>query len=189
LGAGLQITVRDAVQLMTTLSDNTATDLVLDRITTDAVNARMDALGLPGTRVLRKFGGGGASEAAEDRANGRFGFGVTTPREMVSLLERLEAGQVVSPEASREMLEILEHQPYHHGIGRTLAGVRVADKPGALDRLRSDVGIVYSDRGRIAMAITVDDLPETMWTVDNPGHLLISRLSLLLVDGLGRPQP
>jgi hypothetical protein len=54
-----------------------------------------------------------------------------------------------------------------------------------LDRLRADVAIVYSDRGRLAMAITVDDMPEIVWNVENPGLLMLSRLSLALVDGLG----
>ena len=85
------------------------------------------------------------------------------------------------------MLEILKRQQYQDGIGRALSGVTKATKPGALDRLRSDVGIVYGDRGRIAMAITVDDLPETVWSVDNPGFLMLSRLSAILLDGLGRP--
>jgi hypothetical protein len=67
--------------------------------------------------------------------------------------------------------------------------VPLATKPGALDRLRSDVGIVYADRGRVAMAVTTDDMPEIVWTVDNPGYLLLSKLSLILVDGLGRPLP
>lgn len=65
----------------------------------------------------------------------------------------------------------------------------LATKPGALDRLRSDVGIVYSDRGRVAMAITTDEMPEIVWTVDNPGYLLLSKLSLILLDGLGRALP
>ncbi len=61
----------------------------------------------------------------------------------------------------------------------------MATKPGALDKLRSDVGILYTKRGRIAMAITCDDIPEADWTVDNPGYLLLSRLSLILIEGLG----
>ena len=189
LAPGLTLTLRDAVHLMIAVSDNTATNLVLDRVTADAVNARMDVLGLPATRALRKIGAGGASQAGEDPANRAFGLGVSTPREMVTLLERLERGGLVSPEASRDMVEILKRQQYHDGIGRSLAGVPLATKPGALDRLRSDVGIVYSERGRIAMAITVDDLPEVVWTVDNPGYLMLSRLSLILLDGLGRPLP
>ncbi|MEO6723763.1 MAG: hypothetical protein ABIU20_04040, partial [Blastocatellia bacterium] len=57
---------------------------------------------------------------------------------------------------------------------------------GALDALRADVGILYSPRGRIAMAIYCDDMPDVAWTIDNPALLLISRLSEILVDGLGR---
>jgi beta-lactamase class A len=189
LGEGLRLTLRDAVNLMILISDNTATNLVLDALSADAVNARMEALGLQSTRALRRVGGGGDSRAAEDPANKPFGLGVSTPREMVTLLERLEAGEVVSPSAAREMIDLLKRQQYHDGIGRTLRGVPLATKPGALDHLRSDVGIVYSPRGRIAMAITCEDLPEVDYTPDNPGHLLISRLSLLLEDGLGRPSP
>jgi N-acetylated-alpha-linked acidic dipeptidase len=186
---GLTLTLRDAANLMIAVSDNTATNLVLDKVTAEAVNARMDTLGFPATRSLRKIGGGGASRAAEDPANRRFGLGVSTSREMVSLLEKIERGEVVSPEASREMIELLKRQQFRDGIGRRVTEVPRAVKPGALDRLRSDVGIFYTERGRVAMAITVDELPETVWTVDNPGYLLLSRLSDILLDELGRPEP
>jgi ubiquinone/menaquinone biosynthesis C-methylase UbiE len=134
---------------------------------------------------MRKVMGGGDSRAGLDTANKRFGLGKTTPREMVSLLEGLERGEIVSREASAEMIAILKRQQYRDGIGRTLVGVEIANKTGALDRLRSDVAIVYSERGRIAMAITVDDLPEVAWNTENPGLLLLSRLSLALLEGLG----
>jgi beta-lactamase class A len=185
LGEGLGLTLRDASNLMVVISDNTATNLVLDRVTADAVNARLEALGFAATRALKKIGETGASKAAKEPANQGFGIGVTTPREMVTLLERLEKGEIVTPSASREMLELLKRQQSHEGIGRTLRGVPVASKPGALDRLRSDVGIVYAPRGRIALAITCEDLPETDYTPDNPAYGLLSRLSLALVEGLG----
>lgn len=181
----LRLMLRDAMMLMIILSDNTATNLVLDVITTDAVNTRMDRLGFNQTRLLRKLGGGGVSKAGQNPENARFGLGVTTPREMVLLLEKLERGEIVSRKASAEMINVLKRQQYHEGIGRTLRGVEMATKPGALDKLRSDVGILYTKRGRIAMAITCDDMPETDWTVDNPGYLLLSRLSLILIEGLG----
>jgi len=182
---GLRITLRDAVNLMIVVSDNTATNLALDLLTTDAVNERMERLGLKQTRVLRKVGGGGVSRAGEDPANKPFGLGITTPREMVALLEKLHRGEVVSPAASKEMIELLKRQQDRTGIGRTLRGIPIANKPGALDRLRSDVGIIYSRQGPIAMAITCDDIAEIEWTVENPGYLLMSRLSLILIDGLG----
>jgi beta-lactamase class A len=93
---------------------------------------------------------------------------------------------VVNKNASREMLAILERQQDHRGIGRTLKGVKLASKAGALNQLRSDVGIVYSQRGRIALAITCDEMPETVWNDENPGLLMLSRLGALLVEGLGK---
>ncbi len=182
---GLHLTLRDAVNLMMTVSDNTATNLVLDVLTTDAVNRRMDALGLKKTRSLQKIGGAGKSHAAEDPVNKNFGIGVTTPREMVTLLEKLAQGEIVSASVSKEMIDLMKREQSREGIGRTLWRVPKATKSGALDHLRSDVGIFYTARGRIALAITCDDIPEIEWTIDNPGRLLASRLSLLLIAGLG----
>jgi beta-lactamase class A len=193
LSNGLQLRLRDAMTLMIVLSDNTATSLVLDVIGTDAVNSRMNKLGLTQTRLLRKIGNGGVTRSGRDPANARFGLGVTTPREMVALLEKLARGEVISRAASAEMIEVLKREQSHEGIGRRLQGVEMATKVGALDRLRSDVGIIYTKSGRIAMAITCDDMPKVDWTVDNPGYLLISRLSLILIEGLassdGLPSP
>lgn len=187
LSDGLHLSLRDAVTLMMIVSDNTATNLVLDVLTTDAVNARMDSLGLKQTRVLRKVFGGGTSHAGEDPALKPYGLGVTTPREMVTLLEKLERGEVVSREASKEMLALMKREQVHDGIGRTLNEIEMATKLGALDALRSNVGIIYTKRGRIAMAITCDEMPQVDWTSDNAGLLMLSRLSLILTEGLGKP--
>lgn len=186
LSEGLKLTLRDAVNLMMILSDNTATNLVLEVLTADAVNARMDSLGLKNTRALRKIGGGGESAAGKVEENKRYGLGMTTPHEMVMLMEKLENGEVVSQEASKEMLALMKREQGRNGIGRTLNGVSMATKSGALDALRSNVGIIYSKRGRIAMAITCDQMPEVDWTADNAGYYMLSRLSQLLLDGLGK---
>lgn len=106
---------------------------------------------------------------------------------MVRLLEALERGAVVSPEASREMLAIMKRQQYREGIGRRLRGVEIANKPGALDHLRSDIGIVYTKHGRIAMAITVEDIPVVDYCSEAEGHLLIADIVDLLLDGLAAP--
>lgn len=187
LSDGLRLTLKDAVTLMMIVSDNTATNLTLDVLTCDAVNARMEVLGFKQTRSLRKVGGGGESKALlSDDSLKKYGLGMTTPHEMVTLLEKLERGEIVSPEVSKQMIQLMKRQQFHEGIGRTLQGVEIASKPGALDALRSDVGIIYTKRGRIAMAITCDDMPETIWTDDNPGYLMLSRLSEILIEGLGK---
>ncbi|HEX8336707.1 MAG TPA: serine hydrolase [Pyrinomonadaceae bacterium] len=183
---GLRLTLRDAVTLMMELSDNTATNMVLDYLTTDAVNARMESLGFRQTRIMRRVGGGGVSREGQVEANRRFGLGRTTPREMATLVERLERGEVVSPEVSKGMLDLMKREQGTNGIWRNLWRVPKATKSGALDALRSNVGIIYHPRGRIALAVTCDDMPEPEWTPDNPAHLLMSRLSELIIDGLGK---
>lgn len=95
--------------------------------------------------------------AGKDPENKKFGLGFATPREMVLVMEKLE-----------------------------LCNVPMASKYGALDRLRSAVGILYTKKGRIAMAISCDEMQETIWSVDNPAYLLISRLSQVLAEGLAK---
>lgn len=186
LSDGLKLTLRDAVNLMMILSDNTATNLVLDVLTTDAVNARMESLGFKQIKIMRKVGSGGESMAGKDPENKKYGLGMATPREMVLVMEKLERGEIVSPAVSKEMIELMKREQGRNAIGRSLWNVPMASKYGALDRLRSAVGMLYTSNGRIAMAISCDDMPETIWSVDNPAYLLISRLSEVLADGLAK---
>jgi beta-lactamase class A len=185
LADGLRLTLRDCVNLMMLISDNTATNMVLDSLTTDAVNARMNSLGFKSTHIMRRVGSGGESKEGKDPDNKRFGLGATTPHEMVEILAKLDRGEIINAAVSKEMLDLMKREQARYAIGRTIADVPMASKYGALDHLRSCVALVYSKRGRIAIAITVDDMPEVNWSVDNPGYLLISRLSLILIDGLG----
>jgi beta-lactamase class A len=186
LSDGLRLTLRDAVNLMMILSDNTATNLVLDVLTTDAVNARMESLGFKNIKLMRKVGSGGESAAGKDPDNKKFGLGMATPREMVLVMEKLERGEIISPAVSSEMIELMKREQGRNAIGRALWDVPMASKYGALDRLRSAVGILYTKKGKIAMAISCDEMPETMWSVDNPAYLLMSRLSAVLAEGLAK---
>jgi len=189
------LTLRNIAILMIIVSDNTATNLVLDRITADAVNDYLDTIGLTVTRSNRKVRGDGTklaaptgwSKAGQKEENSKYGLGVSTPREMVKLLEMLHQGKIVSPEASKDILEIMKNQQVKDGIGRhELEGWTVASKSGSLDALRSDVGIVYTKSGPIAMAITVDGMPVTDYSPDNVGDILISKIAHVLVEGLAK---
>jgi beta-lactamase class A len=189
---GVKIPLADLTHLMIVVSDNTATNLVLDQVTADYVNDFLDKQGLKGTRSMRKVRGDGAdlkspsgfSKAGLDPANQKYGLGSSTPREMVTLLERIEKGEIVSAEASKEILKVLKRQRDNNGIARRMGDFVVANKAGALDHLRSDVGIVYTKTGRIAMAITCEDVPKIDWTSDNEGLLLIAKIAEILVADL-----
>jgi beta-lactamase class A len=188
---GVELPLRDVANLMIVLSDNTATNLILERIGADAVNAYLDKLGLKDTRSLRKIRGDGTvlkapsgwSAAGRLPENQKYGIGVSTPREMVAILEKLEKGEIVNADASKEILTILKRCQDDSGVRRRIAAP-IANKTGALDALRSDVAIVYTPGGRIAMAITVDGMPKTDYTPDNAGSILIADLARLLVEGL-----
>jgi beta-lactamase class A len=188
-----ELTVRNLAILMIILSDNTATNLILDRIGADAVNDHLDSIGLVKTRVNRKVRGDGTklaepsgwSKAGLLEDNKRFGLGVSTPREMVRLLELLNHGKIIGPDTSKDIIEVLKMQQDSGGIRRhTEDGIAVANKSGALDALRSDIGIVYTRNGPIALAITIDDMPEIDYSRDNPGERLIWQLTSTLLDGL-----
>jgi beta-lactamase class A len=194
LSDGVQLPLRDVVHLMIVLSDNSATNMVLQRFTADTVNAYLDKIGLKTTRSMRKVRGDGTElKVAEGWStegklpeNQKYGIGRSSPQDMVSILEKLEKGEIVSPEASKEIIAILKRCQDGTGVRRRLGGVTIANKTGALDALRSEVALVYSKGGRIAMAVTVDGMPKADWSPDNPGSVLIADLARLLVDGLGR---
>jgi beta-lactamase class A len=194
LSPGTKLSLRDLRNLMIVVSDNTATNLILDVLPAERVNVFLDGLELRETRSLRKVRGDGTqlkdasgwSKAGLLEGNKMFGLGVTTPAEMVRLLKLLEEGKVVDEAASKEMLAVLLRQQHKDGIGRRMGGLRVASKSGSLDRLRSDVGIVYAPGGPVAMAITVDGMAKTDYSAENPALAWIGHLAEKLVAELGQ---
>ena len=129
---------------------------------------------------------GGESQAGKDPENKKYGLGFATPHEMDLVMEKLERGEIISPAVSKEMIDLMKREQARYAIGRSLWDLPLASKYGALDRLRSAIGIIYSKKGKIAMAISCDDMPEIMWSVDNPAYVLMSQLSEVLVNGLGK---
>ena len=188
MSAGDTFTIRDLMHLMIVVSDNTATNLLLDRIGGDPVNARMAQLGLTQTAAMKKImRPEGFSVEGKKEANASWGIGRSSPHDMVQLLDKLYHGELVSKAASDEMLQVLKRQRDHNGVGRDMAGLDIASKSGALDHLRSDVAILYTSNGPVAMAVTVSNIPVVDYGPDNAGNLLISRLSGILVSALAPP--
>ena len=187
---GVQLPLRDAAHLMMVLSDNTATNMILERFGADMVNAYLDRIGIPTTRSIRKILGDGPargwSAAGKLPENQKFGIGRSTPRDMVTILEKLERGEIVDAAASKEILAVMKRCQDGNGMRRTLQGVPIANKSGALDTRRSYVGIVWAPGGRVAMAITVEGIPKADWSPDNPGLVLIADLSKMTVEGLAK---
>ncbi|MCR4410719.1 MAG: class A beta-lactamase-related serine hydrolase [Candidatus Saccharicenans sp.] len=131
----LKISIRDLCVLMVVLSDNTATNLLIDRVGMEAVNTRLTSLGLKQTRLRRKMMDLKAAE--EGREN------ISTPREMLTLLERVWQGKVLGTEHRQiffDLLSLPKDSPLQQAVPE---GVTVADKPGELEAVRCDSGLVF----------------------------------------------
>src|SRR5204863_1083259 len=101
----MSLTVRDAAVLMSILSDNTATNLLLDKLVIRRVWQKMEALGLPHTKVHSKVFLRIASVAVDSSV--KYFLGVTTANEMARLLELMATGKAVNAKADSAMLDIL----------------------------------------------------------------------------------
>src|SRR4026207_1373948 len=138
---GTILTVRDAAWLMITISDNTATNLLLDRIIIRRVWNKMDSLGLHDTRVHSKSFLRVSSIAMDSSV--KYGLGVTTPNEMARLFELLAKGKAVSAKADSEMIDMLEHNNTDVMLLRFAGGARVAHKDGETDQVRTECGVFF----------------------------------------------
>ncbi len=184
---GAKLKLIDVAVLMIILSDNTATNLVLDRFADehdaklDAVNNRMKSLGLNNTKILNKLMSFKTKKNTPESL--KFGVGYTTPNDMVKLLELLANGKIISPEVSAEIINIMKNNQDYEMMKRYLPEkVTVANKTGSIDRMKADIGIVYSQCATYAVAIFCDQLSEVSYAVDNSGHLAVAEISKLIFD-------
>lgn len=175
---GVTVTVHDAAWLMTTISDNTATNLLLDRIIIRRVWEKMESLGLNNTKVHSKSFLRISSVAMDSSV--KYGLGVTTPNEMSRMFELLAAGQAVSPAADSAMLEILARNEDSQLLQRFAGGVRAARKTGATDSVRTECSLFYLPARVVACVLTREN-EDTRWVLDNEAQLTMARMGEAIV--------
>lgn len=175
MDSGLPLTVGDAAWLMITISDNTATNLLLDKLNVRTVWEKTEALGLPRTKVHSKTFLRSTSIAPDSSV--KYGLGVAVPDEMVRLFALLHEGKAVSPALDSLALAMLRANQDGTKLARWLPeGVAVAHKSGDVDRARNDCGIVYGPEAPVAVCVMTRENRDTTYAVDAPAHLLIARI-------------
>jgi beta-lactamase class A len=146
LAPGLQPTWNDLATLMITVSDNVATNLLVDRLGMDTIQAWIDKTGLAQTRLERRMMDRAAMAAGRSNR--------TSAADMEALLSAVAAGTCVSGVASREMRRALEAQQIQDRLARRLGeGVRVANKTGNFTDVIHDAGIVTWPGGTLVIAV------------------------------------
>jgi beta-lactamase class A len=185
---GATFSLRDAVRLMIAFSDNTATNLVLDKIGIGSTAKRMEDWGWPNTKINAKVFRGSTTSVFPERTK-KFGLGSTTAREMVELLERLETGKLVSPVACKEMIAHLKKCEDKDKFSRFLPpGTVLAHKTGSVNEIRTDAGILYLKGGPVALCVLTSDNEDKSWRPDNTGNLLCAKVAKEVHDYFDKPK-
>jgi len=205
LDTPVTLTLKDVLTMMVIVSDNTATNLAIDRFGIEPVNARLEALGLENTHLYKKVMVPATGPMPADQP--KFGLGKTTPREMATLMTYIGAcdlhqqGTAQTPGTARfapaddadravcnVALNMLKNQFYRETIPRYLEtvdtsepGTAIASKTGSLDAVRNDVAIVMGKTGPMVISIFTYDNHDQGWTVDNEAEVTIAKLAKEIV--------
>jgi beta-lactamase class A len=160
LDDGVELTVKDLLTLMTIVSDNTATDLLYDKVGgPEAVTRLMKEWGFGSVVAPHKseawFKALRAAPSAEAfHREAKTPFGLSSPRDMGKLLEKIERGEAVGKEASAQMLQILRGQVYSSRLPRYVSGYRIPHKTGDfMPYIGNDVGVLEGAGKRIVICV------------------------------------
>jgi beta-lactamase class A len=206
LDTPLTLTLRDVLHLMVTLSDNTATNMAIDRLGLDHINATIQAAGLKNTWLYKKVYKPASGPMPADQP--QFGLGKTTAREMASIMARFATcnldlstpatgaplDQLTSRAATDgpicgKILYMLREQQDRDGIPRYIEsldtsehGSAIANKTGALDRVRNDIALIASKNGPIVIAAFTFHNEDQRWTGDNEGQKTLGKIGQAVVE-------
>jgi beta-lactamase class A len=185
------LSLRDVVELTITLSDNVATNALVERCGAEWVNSYLASLGLVETRIF------GSIDFARTTRDVDGGIGISTPREQTMLLTALARGAILEPALCEYILAVLERQHYQDQIPRWLGWnpyaqyhgrdqvLTIANKTGELDGIRADVGLVrHRERGTLVVAVFTDGGKDLRETVDAEGSLAVAEGSAAIAARL-----
>jgi beta-lactamase class A len=178
------VSLRDAIELTITLSDNVATNALLERCDAERVNAYFGGLGLSVTRIL------GPVDFTRVTHDLRGGIGISTPREQTRLLAAVARDEILDSDLCAYLRAVLERQHYQDQIPRWLGWnpyaqyhgrdqvLTVGNKTGELDGIRADAALIrHRERGTVAVAIFTDGGQDVRETVDAEGTLAVAECS------------
>jgi beta-lactamase class A len=192
----LTLTLKDVLTMMVIVSDNTATNLAIDRFGVDTVNQRIAWMGLKDTHLYKKVMKPASGPMPADQP--KFGLGKTTPREMATIMERIgrcqlgAAGEKARPgddAICKVALSMLRNQFYRNTIPRYLEvldtseeGSGIASKTGSLNAVRNDVAIISGKSGPMVVSIFTYDNQDKGWTADNEAEMMVAHLAKEIVS-------
>lgn len=195
LTAPLTLTLGDTLTLMVILSDNTATNMAIDRLGLDHINATLRAAGLKQTWLYKKVYVPATGPMPADQP--KFGLGKTTAREMASIMERFaecklsldgSAPLAADGPLCGSLLHMLRNQQDRNSLPRYLetldtseTGSAIGNKTGALNAVRNDIALIATKAGPVVIAGFTFDNTDQRWTGDNEAEQTLARAAQAIV--------
>ncbi len=192
----IALTLGDTLRLMVILSDNTATNMAIDRLGLTHINATLRAAGLHQTVLYKKVYIPAIGPMPNDWT--KFGLGKTTAREMASIMERFATCHLVLDDPAAlpadgkicgAILDMLRHQQDRDSLPRYLEtldtsenGSAIGNKTGALNQVRNDVAVVSTKAGPVVIAAFTWENADQRWTGDNEAEKTLGKLAKAIVD-------
>jgi beta-lactamase class A len=195
--APLTLTFKDVLTMMIIMSDNSATNLVIDHLGLENIDSRIAKLGLKNTYLYKKIFTPAPKGMIMPPDQKRFGLGKTTAREMASLMTKIvqcdlaEPGNPSQP-GDRALCDVawkmLHLQFYRSAIPRYLDGMpgatsdSIANKTGSLDAVRNDIAAISTKNGMVIIAAFTFENKDRSWAADQEGELTIAKLARAIVQ-------
>ena len=194
--APLSLTLKDVLTMMIVMSDNSATNLVIDHLGLENINARIAKLGLKNTYLYKKIFTPVPAGVILPADQKRFGLGKTTAREMAGLMSKIVGCELAEPgsparaedaalcEVAMKMLRV---QFYRSAIPRYLDGMpgvtsdSIANKTGSLDAVRNDVAAVSTKNGIVIISAFTFNNKDHSWGAEQEGELTIAKLARAII--------
>ena len=186
LGEGAKLRAADVATFMIVVSDNIATNMLIDYLGIDTINAFIRSIGCTGTKLHRSLRSDNWSEP----------LGTITPRDMGRFFSLLAKGELVSPEASEAMRRIFRSQQYNTMLAGSLPPyytdseesgadpdlIYTASKSGSMNACRNDGGLVHTPYGDYVLVMMCKDFANKLEVKDHPAFIYGGRVSRLLFD-------
>ena len=161
-----RVTNRDLAQFMIAVSDNAAANILMDRLGMQNVNAMLRSLGLTKTMLRRKMMDIAAAKRGDEN--------VSTPQEMARLLEAIYKGKALNKELTDSLMKQLRTLKKDSWLSTDLPkDVEVADKPGSLEGVRNDCGIIFAKNRPFAISVMTSSVRD-----EHGGERVISEIAL-----------
>jgi beta-lactamase class A len=195
--APLTLTLKDLLTMMIVMSDNSASNLAMDHLGIQNVDARIAKLGLKDTYLYKKIFTPAPAGVVMPADQKKFGLGKTTPREMAALMTKIVRCELAEPGSPAKpddaalcdvALKMLHVQFYRSAIPRYLDGMpgatgdSIANKTGSLNAVRNDVAAVSTKNGMVVVSAFTFNNKDQSWGAEQEGELTIARLARAIVQ-------